>query len=276
MTNLKKDRYLIPLVVLSILGIIVSGYLTYSYFSPSGTTFCLTGEDCDIVRQSKYSSLLGIPVSVIGIFGFTAILFTTISPMTKRKKWLTLFALSTFGVAFSAYLTFVEFFTIKAICSYCVVSAVLILLILVFVLRIIDYMHPKSSMLNLLIGGIAIFALVITGSYSIHSSIPENNLPPSDPYQTALAEHLGEINARMYGSFQCPHCNHQKEIFGKAFENIEYVECHRRGKNARPSFCLAKGIHRYPTWEINGRFYEGLLPLERLAEISGFEGSSAD
>jgi glutaredoxin len=77
----------------------------------------------------------------------------------------------------------------------------------------------------------------------------------------------------MYGSYQCPHCTTQKYLFGeKAFKYINYVECHPGGKNANPALCLEKGITRYPTWEINGRFYVGAMSLQRLAEISGYTG----
>lgn len=271
MINLKKDKSLFPIVLLSLMGILISVYLTYNYFNTDDVAFCITGEDCEIVKESKYSSILGIPVSVIGIAGYLSILLTTLSSMTKRRKWLTLFTLSTAGLAFSAYLTYVEFFKIEAICSYCIVSAIVIFLIFIFVFRNMDSMHPRSSMLNLLVTAMAIFAIVFVGSNSIHSSTPDSRLGHSNEFQTALAEHLGELDATMYGSFRCPHCNQQKELFGEAFKKIRYVECHVRGENANPSLCLAKGIRRYPTWEINGNYYEGLLPLTKLAELSGFE-----
>lgn len=273
MINLSRQRNLIPILVLSLMGIVVSLYLTYNYFDTGSSAFCITGQDCEIVKGSKYSSILGIPVALLGVIGYLAISLTTISTITKRKKWLTLFVLSTAGVAFSAYLTYLEFFKINAICSYCIVSAVLMLLILGFILSIIDSMHPKSSMLNLLVTAVAIFGLVFMISYSIHSSSAENNLGASNEFQTGLAKHLGGLGATMYGSFKCPHCNEQKELFGEAFSNIRYVECHNRGDNANPSLCLAKGIRRYPTWEIEGKFYEGLIPLRELAVISDFDNN---
>lgn len=273
MTNLGQNRRLIPILILSLMGIIVSAYLTYHYFNTEDVAFCITGEDCEIVKESKYSSILGIPVAVLGILGYFSISLATISSFTKRRKWMLLFFLSTAGVAFSAYLTWLEFFKINAICSYCIVSALLMLSILGFVLSIMNSMHPKSSALNILFTGLVIFSVVFMGSYSIQSSSADSDLGPSDPFQTGLAEHLGSQDAKMYGSFKCPHCNQQKELFGEAFSNIRYVECHPRGENANPSLCLAKGIRRYPTWEINGRFYEGMMPLKQLAEISGYDPS---
>ena len=34
--------------------------------------------------------------------------------------------------------------------------------------------------------------------------------------------------------------------------------------------CVQAGVHAYPTWIINGQKYEGVLSLERLAELSKF------
>ena len=39
---------------------------------------------------------------------------------------------------------------------------------------------------------------------------------------------------------------------------------------ADPELCRSKGVRSYPTWEIDGNFYVGVLPLERLDEISGY------
>jgi protein-disulfide isomerase len=83
---------------------------------------------------------------------------------------------------------------------------------------------------------------------------------------------MADHGAVMYGSFKCPHCNLQKEMFGGAFRYIKYVECNPKGENADPSLCLAKGIMNYPTWEIDGKFYEGAMPLEQLSKITGYDG----
>jgi len=270
MIKLSKNKNLIPVLVLSLSGILISLYLTYTYYSTSGFSFCITGQDCEIVKESAYSSMMGIPVALIGVIGYIAITIVTLFTFTKKRKWMMLFVLSTTGVAFSAYLTYIELFRINAVCSYCVLSAVLMVVILLLVLSMLGSMHPGTSLSNLLIIALVIFGVVVTGAHSIQSSSTMKDLEPSSEFQKGLAEHLGNIGATMYGSFECPHCNHQKELFGQAFSYIDYVECNSRGENANPSLCLAKGIRRYPTWEINGKFYEGMMPLKQLAEISNY------
>lgn len=89
----------------------------------------------------------------------------------------------------------------------------------------------------------------------------------------ALASHLNEIGAKFYGTYWCPYCTKQKELFGKeAFQKINYIECDPAGKNAQPEVCQKANIQAFPTWEINGRQYAGLQSLQELADISGYTG----
>ena len=92
--------------------------------------------------------------------------------------------------------------------------------------------------------------------------------------ETALAEHLRQRGAKMYGAFWCPYCTRQKELFGRqAFSQITYIECDPRGQNGRPELCRQAGVNGFPTWEINGQQYRGMQTLNQLADISGYKGS---
>lgn len=96
----------------------------------------------------------------------------------------------------------------------------------------------------------------------------------SSPAAIALARHLTKINAKMYGAYWCPHCTHQREVFGQqAFALINYIECDPDGENAKPQQCQAEKIRAYPTWEINGKTYLGVHSLAELAGLSGYQGS---
>ena len=92
-------------------------------------------------------------------------------------------------------------------------------------------------------------------------------------YKGALARHLTSMGAVMYGAYWCPHCNRQKTMFDDDFKDVTYVECDPKGEDANPQLCQSKAIAAYPTWEINGIFHEGVLPLERLAKLSGFHSA---
>ena len=62
-----------------------------------------------------------------------------------------------------------------------------------------------------------------------------------------------------------------KKIFGENFLYVKYVECDPRGENSNPRLCQYKGISKYPTWEIEGKMFEGVYTLKELQKISGFE-----
>jgi glutaredoxin len=103
------------------------------------------------------------------------------------------------------------------------------------------------------------------GEYNITTSSGESEI--------ALAQHLKQVGAKMYGAFWCPYCQNQKQLFGQeAVAQLNYIECDPTGKNARPEVCQAKGIQGLPTWEIKGKFYEGTKSLEELANLSSYQG----
>lgn len=264
---LKKDINLIKL--LAFVGLIISAYLSFKNLGGSDLNFCITGKECDLVNNSIYSRIFGIPVSVIGLAGYILILIVSFYSFTKRKKWNLLYYFTVIGTSFSLYLTYVEVFKIKAICSFCVASLIIILTIFIILISKKTLMSPKSSFGKLVIVAIVFASIVIYGANSIQSS--QDFIGDSNSYQIALAKHLGGIGAKMYGSYKCPHCLDQKKDFGSAFNFIEYVECNNRGANANPSLCFAKGINAYPTWEIKGKYYQGQYKLSKLAEMSGFE-----
>ncbi|HVY54795.1 MAG TPA: vitamin K epoxide reductase family protein, partial [Thermodesulfobacteriota bacterium] len=125
-----QGSYLKPLIsILSALGIIVSLYLTYIHFTEGRAAFCTAGSDCDTVRQSGFSMFMGIPVAAVGVAGYSVIFIASLLGIRKRTKWLVLYILALIGFVFSLYLTYIELFVIKAICMYCIFSAVLMTVI---------------------------------------------------------------------------------------------------------------------------------------------------
>jgi glutaredoxin len=92
--------------------------------------------------------------------------------------------------------------------------------------------------------------------------------------EIALAEHLTQANAKMYGSYWCPHCYEQKQLFGKkAWDKVTYVECGEDAiKNPQPEVCKQAGVTGFPTWSIGGKLDPGVKKLAKLAELSGFKG----
>jgi glutaredoxin len=79
----------------------------------------------------------------------------------------------------------------------------------------------------------------------------------------------------MYSAWWCPHCNDQKQLFGKeAAAQLKVIECAPDGRNSQKALCDTKKIEGFPTWEINGQLDSGVKSLQQLAELSGFKGAA--
>ncbi len=121
------------IALLALGGLLISSYLTMYKVGMLGAIQCTIG-GCEKVQTSRWATFLGLPVSAWGLGAYLTLLVIAllgVQPRWVRERWvaLALFGLSAVGVAFSAYLTYLEAFVIHAWCQWCVISAVLITLI---------------------------------------------------------------------------------------------------------------------------------------------------
>jgi uncharacterized membrane protein len=124
--------------LVALVGIGVATYITIAD-SGGGHPLCVAGgSGCQTVANSTYSHLFGVNVAVFGVVGYVLLLGAALAPGDTGRFAGLLLALGGFG--FSAYLTYLELFTIDAICQWCVASATLMTLLLaVNVVRAIGY-----------------------------------------------------------------------------------------------------------------------------------------
>lgn len=121
----RRPGWLAPVTLgLSLLGLLVSGYLTYEHFTDNATLACtVTGVvDCSKVTSSAWSTFVGVPVSVLGVV-FFALLVGLCLPSVWRLEsvWLDRARLAwvSVGLAMALYLVWAELFRIHAICLWC-------------------------------------------------------------------------------------------------------------------------------------------------------------
>ena len=129
-------RMLTTLVAL--VGLFVALYLALYKTGVIGTLACGAG-GCETVQTSRWANLLGLPVAAWGV-GYYALVFA-MAFMGTQDRWagsrplaLGLLLLTGWGVLFSAWLTYLELFVIHAICRWCVVSAVIAVVLFALVL----------------------------------------------------------------------------------------------------------------------------------------------
>lgn len=210
-------------------------------------------------------------------------------------------AISSFVMAtFSAFLMYVLAFKLQMVCYYCIGSALFSFSLLT--LTIIG--HDWEDMGQIIFTGVAIALITLVSAVGVYANvdvavhqnppeiaqdgkivIPKPTVPPQPPIgweitttsgesEIALADHLAKSDAVMYSAYWCPHCYDQKQLFGKeAFNNhLKKVECTPEGKDGEPQKCVDAKIRAFPTWIIQGKVYEGVQSLEKLAELTGYTG----
>jgi uncharacterized membrane protein len=121
-------RSLQGLLLLSLAGLGVSLYLAWVYTADT-VAVCFGNHGCDLVQHSPYAWIGGIPVPALGAAAYVLLAALAVAALRleARRELLLLgmFGVGLTGVLFSAYLTYLELFVIHAICTWCVVSAVI-------------------------------------------------------------------------------------------------------------------------------------------------------
>lgn len=283
MANRRTARRVVPpapavarpdlvVVVLAAAGAAVAAYLTWLKLAGGSAVFCVTGHGCDIVQSSRYALVLGVPTALWGALVYVAIgVLAGVGLSGRRWRWA--FYLAAAGVAFSAYLTALSVFVIGATCVYCLASAG----IMVAILGVLVWRRPGATApgpalrpARLLAGGVAAAALAVLAGAFLYA-LPSAEAPG---YQAALAQHLRESGAVMYGAHWCSHCAEQKKLFGPAANEVPYVECDPKSLNGRPELCEKAGVKAFPTWVIGVERREGVQSLADLAALSKFPGAA--
>ena len=100
----------------ALLGAAIAAYLTYVHYAHT-SPICTTG-GCEKVQKSKYAELAGVPVALLGLLAYAAIIVTTLRRGVAASFAGVLIALT--GVAFSGYLLWAQIVPIGELCQWCV------------------------------------------------------------------------------------------------------------------------------------------------------------
>ncbi len=127
MTDLMQ-RLMSLVALLAVCGIAISSVSLQHHYATSKTAYCEIGEtfNCDIVNRSEYSSLLGVPVALIGMLGYAALAGLATVYRERRETPALLFGVATAGLAFALYLTYIEGHVLGVWCILCLSSLALI------------------------------------------------------------------------------------------------------------------------------------------------------
>jgi len=295
--NLKWPKTLIA--ILSTIGIADTGSITLKNWGLLNSLSCPgVNKGCDAVLNSPWGTLIknnqyNIPLSFAGFLTYSTILLIVlilslkvISPKQKIYKdfWWLLYLISCGSSVFSILLISIMIVKIKSFCFFCLLSAILSFSI--FILTIIGARFDNRETMfyrglivafTVLIGGL-IWSNQVDPARANEINLSRENVSPpittlSSIEKINFAKYLNDNNIVMYSAYWCPHCNDQKQLFGKkAVEELLIVECAKDGKNNQYKLCQEKGIEGFPSWEINNQIYSGTMSLNELAKMTNYDG----
>ena len=126
--NELTQRLMSVVAILAVCGIVVSSTSLQHHYATSKTPYCDIGEafNCDIVNRSEYSSILGVPVALIGMLGYAALAGLATVYRERRETPAVLFGGAAAGLVFALYLTYIEGHVLGVWCILCLSSLALI------------------------------------------------------------------------------------------------------------------------------------------------------
>lgn len=264
----------LPLLGLSVAGMAVAGYLTYTGWTGDRAAYCEAGGGCDIVQSSQWATFLRVPTAFWGLLLYVALAYVAFRVSRPIAQWRRAWVLAFIGWGVSVYLTVISIFVIRATCPYCLGSLGIFTSIMALLLwqrpdGIPRFAWPKWLLQT------AIPAVIVVAA--LHAQASERTARgPEDPYRRGLAEQLADSGALFYGASWCPHCQEQKRLFGASEDRLPYVECSPGGpRGGVASSCVSAGVTTYPTWIFpDGSRVTAVISLRELAERVGYKHAS--
>ena len=131
-----KKSFKVAIIIIGLIGLIDSSYLTYAHYKAHPLN-CFTKEiektsSCQVVTDSIYSTILGVPISLLGMCFYLVVI--SIGIMSYKKDYTFLLNLllpfSALAVLFSLRLTYLQVYIIGYLCYYCILSATLACILL--------------------------------------------------------------------------------------------------------------------------------------------------
>jgi uncharacterized membrane protein len=282
MNTATKKRVLYILIMLGVIALATSIYLTKSHYQPAeeGALCDINAAvSCSLVNTSVYSELFHVPVALFGAIWSVLFILMAWRLLAKDGKDDALTAVllgwTGSGVLFILYMIYAEI-VLRALCPFC--TLVHVIVAVSFGLLWWMYKSGKRVKKEKIIKAAVPWAILAAVLYLI-PLIAFNVFAGPDQNYDVVAQCITEKGVNMYGSFRCGVCARERALFGDSFQYINEIECHPRGENPQTELCLEKGIEGTPTWilepdgvEVDRRV--GFLDVDELAAFAGCENVS--
>ncbi len=122
--RIKIKTIAVVFLIIGFIGFLDSTYLTVQHYRGESPK-CAIFTGCATVASSKYATVGPIPLSLLGSLYYFAIFILSIAYFDTRKEKIIILIsyLTIAGFIASIYFVYLQIFTIKALCLYCIISA---------------------------------------------------------------------------------------------------------------------------------------------------------
>ncbi len=157
----------LAITICSALGAAAMAYLLKVHFLAGDSSICnfSAAFSCDLVNQSVYSQLLGVPISLLGLIFFLGLIIL-VQVRRLRTSFVAILMLTSFALTFSLTLSGIEVFVLHSVCVFCEAAKVLMIGIIGLAAYGSGLRGEKPKAVDLLLmaaGGIAL-------GYAVYSS----------------------------------------------------------------------------------------------------------
>lgn len=125
-----RDYLYLASIILVVLGLMVSGYLSYVQLNDAPMVCIDNGAfNCDLVQSSAYSKFMGIEVAYLGFLTYAVL--GGILLLEKRVAFLQdygtilLFGITLFAFLFSMWLVYAQVVLLQALCQWCLAHEII-------------------------------------------------------------------------------------------------------------------------------------------------------
>lgn len=115
--------------ILIFINLMLSIYLVYS--ESKNYSYCIIGDTCDLVQNTQYGYVLGIPVAWIGLIAFTILLLLFYLKDSHKYIKIIYFISITIGALYAIYLIFIQSFILNKFCGICMIIDLIMIIIAV-------------------------------------------------------------------------------------------------------------------------------------------------
>lgn len=270
------------ITAVSAMGAADCAYLTMVKLGQAKLACPIAAGACLKVLNSQWASVGPVPLAAIGCLAYLGVMGLSLTSDWPQRSLL--WGLCLAMAVSSGGLMGLLIFVLETPCVFCAISAFASALLLALVetgrARSANGI-PRREVLAIsglvTVSSLRAITLPAPPGEESFRELTELYKPDHPPVRTsssraevALAKHLTAVGAACYTAWWCPHCQEQRENFGReAVELAPFIQCSESNRRMKAA-CRAKDIDGYPTWIIDGKKYGGLRDLSELAEMTGF------